>query len=117
MCGAIPTSNQEENRLCMVALACTGYTYLNIAVSKTHFLSMHPAAALIEPFARALARSMERGDPKVPLGIALPLVICACLKIKCLNTQCVRASVFYSILSDLSFTINFGTYDHGAICV
>ena len=39
---------------------------------------------------------MERGDSKVPLGIAPPLVACACSEIKCPNMPGVRASVFHS---------------------
>ena len=42
---------------------------------------------------------MERGDSKVPLGIAPPLVACACFEIKCSNMPSVRALVFYSSIS------------------
>ena len=43
----------------------------NIAVSETHFSAL---CCSIELSARALTRDVERGDSKVPLGIALPLV-------------------------------------------
>ena len=42
---------------------------------------------------------MERGDSKVPLGIAPPLVACACSEINCPNMPGVRASVFYSTVN------------------
>ena len=63
----------------------------NIAFPKT--VLSHPGAAL-NFFARAHTRDAERGDSKLPLGIALPLVACACFEIKHPN---MHGSVLYSI--------------------
>ena len=65
-----------------------------------------PDAAL--KFLRGLSLEMWSEVPKVPLGIAPPLVTCACFEIKCPNMPGVRVSVFYStsIASDDSPIIN-----------
>ena len=43
-----------------------------------------------------VARDVERGDSKVPLGIAPPLVACVSFEIKHPNMHGVQASVVYS---------------------
>ena len=50
---------------------------------------------------------MERGDSKVPLGVASPPVICACFEIKRPNMPGVRASVFYSTFLHSAHGINW----------